>query len=252
MAGWARRTAGAAALLAASAALVGCGDDGDGSSTGAEQTGDDSAGSSAFVEQEGAEIRDAAATAMSDLESLRVSGEVTVDGEEVSIEIAASRAGDCSGTVGFGGADAEVLSVDGQTWFRPSEEFWRASAGPQADQIIEVVDGRWVVLGEDEGFAELCDLDQLLEELLEDTDEATSYETGEVSDVDGTEAVAVVSTDEDGESSTGYIAVEEPHHLLRIERTEGDEQGSVAFTDFDEPVEVEAPADDETVDLDSL
>lgn len=252
MAGWARRTAGAAALLAASAALVGCGDDGDGSSTGAERTGDDSAGSSAFVEQEGAEIRDAAATAMSDLESLRVSGEVTVDGEEVSIEIAASRAGDCSGTVGFGGADAEVLSVDGQTWFRPSEEFWRASAGPQADQIIEVVDGRWVVLGEDEGFAELCDLDQLLEELLEDTDEATSYETGEVSDVDGTEAVAVVSTDEDGESSTGYIAVEEPHHLLRIERTEGDEQGSVAFTDFDEPVEVEAPADDETVDLDSL
>ncbi len=118
-----------------------------------------------------------------------------------------------------------MLSVDGQTWFRPSEEFWRASAGPQADQIIEVVDGRWVVLGEDEGFAELCDLDQLLEELLEDTDEATTYETGEVTDVDGTEAVAVVSTDEDGESSTGYIAVEEPHHLLLIERTEGDEQG---------------------------
>ena len=73
-----------------------------------------------------------------------------------------------------------------------------------------------------------------------------------VTDVDGTEAVAVVSTDEDGESSTGYIAVEEPHHLLLIERTEGDEQGSVTFTDFDEPVEVEAPADDETVDLDSL
>lgn len=251
MAGWARRTAGAAALLAASAALVGCGDDGDDSSTGDEQTGG-SASSSAFVEQEGAEIRDAAATAMGDLESLRVSGEVAVDGEEVSIEISTSRGGDCSGTVGFGGADAEVLSVDGQTWFRPSEEFWRASAGPQADQIIEVVDGRWVVLGEDEGFAELCDLDQLLEELLEDTDEATTYETGEVTDVDGTEAVAVVSTDEDGESSTGYIAVEEPHHLLLIERTEGDEQGSVTFTDFDEPVEVEAPADDETVDLDSL
>lgn len=248
MSTWVRRAAGAAALVTATAGLTACGSD-DGTADGGDATG---AETSAFAEQDGAEVRDAAAAAMGGLESLRVTGELTVDGEQISIDLASSSGGDCTGTIGVDGADAEVLSAGGETWFRPSEEFWRAQGGAQADQIIELVDGRWVVLGGDEGFAELCDLDQLLEELLDEADEGTTYETGEVSDVDGVSAVAVVSTDEDGEVSTGYIAVEEPHLLLRIEKTEGEEPGTVDFSEFDEPVEVEAPAADDTVDLDNL
>lgn len=250
MAGWARRTAEVAALLAASAALVGCGDDGDGSSAGDDQTGD-SAGSSAFAEQEGAEIRDASGEAMGQLESVRVRGDITMGGDEISLDLATSTAGDCTGTLTLDGAEAEVLSVGGQAWFRPSEEFWTAQAGPQADQVIDLVAGRWVVLGEDDGFAEFCDLDQLLDELVESDTEST-YETGEQSEVDGIAVVAVESTDEDGETSTGYVAVEEPHHLVRIEKTEGEDTGTVTFTEFDEPLEVEAPADEDMVDLDSL
>ncbi len=90
-----------------------------------------------------------------------------------------------------------------------------------------------------------------LDELVESDTEST-YETGEQSEVDGIAVVAVESTDEDGETSTGYIAVEEPHHLVRIEKTEGEDTGTVTFTEFDEPLEVEAPADEDTVDLDSL
>lgn len=246
MSTWVRRSAGAVAVVTAVAGLGACSDDEPGGD------GETAAESSDFTAQEGAEIRDAAAAAMGELESLRVSGELTVDGEEISIDLASSRGGDCTGTIGVDGADADVLSAGGETWFRPSEEFWRAQGGAQADQIIELVAGRWVVLGEDDGFAELCDLDQLLEELLDETDEETTYETGEVSDVEGTSAVAVVSTDEDGETSTGYIAVDEPHLLVRIEKTEGEEPGTVDFSGFDEPVEAEAPAADETVDLADL
>ncbi|ANH37913.1 hypothetical protein I601_1477 [Nocardioides dokdonensis FR1436] len=246
MTSWTRRAATAAVLVTTSASLVACGGDSD---TGA---GGDSGSASAFAEQDGAAIRDAAGDAMGDLESLRVQGDLTVDGQEISLELAASTSGDCTGTIGIDGAEAEVLSVGGESWFRPSEEFWQAQAGSQADQIIDLVDGRWVVLGEDDGFSEFCDLDELLDELVDDSDEDTTYETGETSDVDGTSAVAVVSTDEDGEVSTGFVAVDEPHHLLRIEKTEGEDPGSVVFSGFDEEVGASAPADDEIVDLDEL
>ncbi len=244
MTSWTRRAATAAVLVTTSASLVACGGDSETDAT------DDS--SSAFAEQDGSAIRDAAGEAMGGLESLRVQGDLTVDGQEISLELAASTGGDCTGTIGIDGAEAEVLSVDGESWFRPSEEFWQAQAGSQADQIIDLVDGRWVVLGEDDGFSEFCDLDELLDELVDDSDEDTTYETGETSDVDGTSAVAVVSTDEDGEVSTGFVAVDEPHYLLRIEKTEGEDPGSVVFSGFDEEVGASAPADDEIVNLDEL
>ncbi len=242
---WTRRAATAAAVATMSASLVACGDE-------AEEGGSTSPEASGFVEQEGAEIRDAAGEAMGQLESVRVRGDITMGGDEISLDLATGSEGDCTGTLTLDGAEAEVLSVGGQAWFRPSEEFWAAQAGPQADQVIELVDGRWVVLGEEDGFAEFCDLDQLLDELVEDSDTESTYETGEQSEIDGITVVAVDSTDEDGEASTGYVAVEEPHYLVRIEKTEGEDTGTVTFSEFDEPIEVEAPAEDDTVDLDSL
>ena len=48
---------------------------------------------------------------MGQLESARVRGDITMGGEEISLDLATSTAGDCTGTLTLDGAEAEVLSV---------------------------------------------------------------------------------------------------------------------------------------------
>ena len=136
-------------------------------------------------------------------------------------------------------------------WFKPDEAFWRASAGELADQIIALVGDKWVVVpASDDGFDQFCDIDDLLDELLTDDDEEPTYTKGETEEVDGDEAIAVEHKDKDG-SSTGYVLVDEPHYLVKIEKTDGEDTGSVTFSEFDAEFDVEAPADGEAIDLES-
>ena len=70
--------------------------------------------------------------------------------------------------------------------------------------------------------------------------------------MDGDDVVKVENNDPEDGPSIGYVLADDPHYLVKVERTEGDEQGSVTFSDFDEEFDVEAPADDDVVDLSSL
>ena len=90
------------------------------------------------------------------------------------------------------------------------------------------------------------------EMLTDDEDDKSTYEKKGTDELDGDDVVKVESTDPEDGSSMGYVLADGPHYLVKIERTEGEEQGSVTFSDFDEDVDVEAPADDEVVDLNSL
>lgn len=227
-----------AALGLGAATLTGCGGD----------------GGSDFGDQSAEEIVDAAKADMEKLKSVRVSGTVTSDGEEITIDMQSSSGGSCTGSIGIGGGTTELLGVDGETWMRPDEAFWRSFGGGSADQILEVVGDKWVVIGSDEdSFNQFCDVDQLLEEMLtDDEDDKSTYEKKGTDELDGDDVVKVESTDPEDGSSMGYVLADEPHYLVKIERTEGEEQGSVTFSDFDEDVDVEAPADDEVVDLNSL
>ncbi|WP_244930915.1 hypothetical protein [Nocardioides sp. W7] len=236
----------AAAVLGAATLLTGCGGDDDSGNGGGSKS------SSSFTDQSGAEIAEAAKDAMAGLESVRVSGSISSDGEEIALDLAVSTAGECAGSVSVGGASAELLGADGTAWFKPSDEFWLAQGGEQAQTIIDLVAGRWVVMpAGDEGFGEFCDLDSLLEELV-DNDEENTYEKGDVSEIDGTEAIAITNTDGEDGPSVGHVQVEGDHYLLKMERTEGDDQGAITFSDFDAEVPVEAPAAEDTVDLDEL
>ena len=55
----------------------------------------------------------------------------------------------------------------------------------------------------------------------------------------------------DGNPVTAWVRAEGKHYIVKLERT-GDESGTVEFSDYDEPVETEAPAEDEVVDLSEL
>lgn len=230
--------AGAVALLAA-----GCGGGSDGGSDGGSE-GEDFAGQSA------AEITAAAAEDMKALESVRIAGDITTEGQPLSLDMQVSASGDCQGTMGIMGGSAELISTDGSTWFKPDEAFWRAIAGEQAEQIMGLVGDKWVVMPPEQAdLASLCDLDELLDSMESEDEDATK---GDTEDVDGQEAVIIESESDEGDSVEAWVATDDPHHILKMEVTQGAEPGTLTFSDFDEELDVQPPADDEVIDFSEM
>ena len=207
-----------------------------------------------FTDQSADDIVSAAKSEMGDLKAVKVSGSVTSDGQQIDIDLQSSSDGSCTGTIGVAGGSTELLGVDGSTWMRPDEAFWRATAGDTADQVMAAVGDKWVVIPpEDDSFNTFCDLGDLLDQLLKDDEtDGSTYSKNGTEEVDGENAVKVDNEDPKDGTSTGYVLVDEPHYLVKIEKTDGEDTGNITFSAFDEEFDVEAPGDDEVIDLDQL
>ena len=206
-----------------------------------------------FANESASSIEEASIEDMKSLKAVHMEGSVDEQGNEIGLDLSLTTDGDCTGTVSRGDSgSAEVITLDGTSWFKPDEEFWKAQAGPTADQIIATVGDNWVQLPEgDESFASFCDLDQLLDQIEADKDAAS--EKGGTEDVDGQEAVKLTRDDEEsGGTITVWVAVEDPHHILKVEQAGGDSPGGFTFSEFDEDADIEAPADDEVVTVEEL
>jgi hypothetical protein len=217
---------------------------------GGKDSDDKSATDSAFAKQDGDKIATAAKADMKTLDQVRFSGEINTDGDSIKLDVQASSAGDCTGSIGIGGGTADILAKDGTNWFKPDEAFWRANAGDSADAIIEAVGDKWV-LDTDSNFSQFCDLDAFFDQIFKKDDDASTYKTTGTDELDGKKVVKVDQTDKDG-TSTGYVLLEGKHYLVKIERTKGDEPGALEFSDFNKSFDVEAPADEDVIDLSTL
>jgi hypothetical protein len=247
----------AVAALSVTAVLLlasGCGGDDskDAKDSNGKETKSASADSSetAFAEQSGDTIAATAKADMKKLDAVKFSGEIVSDGATITLDVQASSAGDCTGSIGLGGGSAEIRAKDGSNWFKPDEAFWRANAGDTADAIIQAVGDKWV-LDTDSNFSQFCDLDAFFDNLFKDAEGASEYTVTGTDEVDGDDVVKVEQKDAKG-TSVGYVLVDGDHYLVKLERTEGDEPGHLDFSDFDEDFDVEAPADDDVIDLSTL
>jgi hypothetical protein len=208
-----------------------------------------------FAESPAEDIVAAAKKDMASLEAVKVSGNVSNDGQEITIDLQVGSGGDCTGSIGVDDGTAELRGVGGDTWMRPDEAFWRSFAGENAEQVLSLVGDKWVVIpAEDESFNQFCDVDDLLDQLLKDDDEEdkSTYTVEGTEEVDGDEVVLVDNEDPEDGTSTGYVLVDDPHYLVKIEKTDGEDSGTVTFSAFDEEFDVEAPPEDEVIDLDTL
>lgn len=239
----------AAAGIGALLLLTACGG---GSEGGSEESSDQaSEEAAAFAESSPEDITAAAEEDMLALSSMRMTGSIVNEGQEITVDVALSTEGDCEGDLSLGeDAGFELLSVGGETWIKPSEAFWQQFAGPAAAQVTEAAGDKWVAFPGDQAddFAEICDLDSLLEE-LESDDSEEKVEVAGTEEVEGQEAVVVDSTSSDGEAVKAWVATADPHHILQLQVDEGDEPGQLNFSDFDAELDLEAPASDEVFDL---
>jgi hypothetical protein len=214
--------------------------------------GKDDGGDSDFAKQSGNKIADTARADMRDLEQVKYSGDIDNDGASFQLDVQASATGDCTGTIGIGEGTTEVLATDGTTWYRPDEAFWRANGGDQAEAVIAAVGDKWV-LDTDGTFDQFCDLDAFLDNIFSDDGDAGAkpdYKVKGTEEIDGEKVVEVERTGENGPAS-GYVLVDGKHYLVKLERA-GDDSGAIEFSEFDKKFEVEAPAEDQVVDLNQL
>ncbi|NEB03230.1 hypothetical protein [Streptomyces sp. SID13726] len=260
-----RRTALAALCIAAAATvgLTGCqpGQD-NADNTSAAGT---SAGSSKpaqkkepFAGLTGGEIADRATKATTGASALRMKGEIPDDESKatITLDVALNRKGECAGTIGMGGkGKADLIKTGDTVYMKFDEAFLREQSEGESksdtEAAVAMLAGKWTktkATGDDaKEFADFCDLDTVLAG-AEDTDSDASR--GKTATVDG--APAIVLHEKDGkERYTLYVATEGKPYLLRIDSTAGADQGSVVFSDFDEPVPAQKPTG-EILDLDAL
>ena len=165
---------------------------------------DEGGGDSDFAKQSGDKIAADAKADMKALDEVKFSGEITSEGDTITLDVQASSAGDCTGSIGIGGGTAEILAKDGTNWFKPDEAFWRANAADSADAIISAVGDKWV-LDTDSNFSQFCDLDAFFDNLFKDEESSGEYKTTGTDEIDGQEVVKVEQSDDEG-TSVGYVA----------------------------------------------
>jgi hypothetical protein len=228
------RTAGV--LAAAVVLLAGCG-----------------GGGNDFADQPPKDIAKAAATDMKALDSLRMKGDLVTDGQKIGVDMLITTSGDCQGTIEVTGGSAQILSSGGQAYMKPDKAFWESQAPGQAAQIEAVVGDKWVVIPSTSGLDAACDLSKLLDGIDEPSSDPSDAPTSATSDsVDGQDAVKLEGKDNDGKPVTAWVATDDPHYILKMEVTQGDEPGTITFTDFNETVEVQPPPTDQVIDLRKL
>jgi hypothetical protein len=112
--------------------------------------------------------------------------------------------------------------------------------------VLPLIGDKWVIQNSlKESTEAFCDLDEFLERDGREDATATGQGTTRLSKQ---EAVKVEQA-EDGQREVLYIRVDEPHYLLRVEESEVD---YFEFSEFDADVEIQAPPDDQVLDLEAL
>jgi hypothetical protein len=189
----------------------------------------------------GPEVAAAAADALEEAGAVHVAGTIEQDGEEGDVDLHL-QGEDATGTLTLGGAEVELLSVDGQVYLQAPPDFWAGFGMPE--EIAAQFDGQWVIVPA-EGASEFQDfslqgfIDELRNPGSEVKDDVT---TGEV---DGEDVVVVEQ--EDG--SRLSVADADDAYPLRIEN-EGDSPGTLNFSRFGEEEDITAP--DDALDLNDL
>jgi hypothetical protein len=229
----------ASAVLSAGALIVagllaGCGDD----------DGGDGGG---FADKSYDDIKKAAIDDMGDLKAVHVEATISSQGTDATLDLSMAEDGNCTGNVAFGDAGAEVLQTADGAWFKPNEGLLTQQFGERADAVVDFIGDSWVADTNGEVVPSNCNLGDFIDQVTSDEDGEKDTKVAGTEEQDGEDVVKITFTNDSGDGSA-YILTDDPHYISKF-TVEGDEPGTVTFSDFDDDVDAESPGDDEVVDL---
>jgi hypothetical protein len=201
-----------------------------------------------------AEVESAAQKAMAGLKSLRVAGTMTSDNQKITLDLSADKAKNCVGTVTIADMGSlEIRHTAAGTWIKPDQAFWKSVAAqqgkPQAGAMAaEIFKGRYLTGGPDDAdMKEMTSMCDIIEGIANDDSAPTDATKVGTQTINGIKALGVKDTS-DGTTSTGYVAEEGKPYLLRLVK-EGAEGGQLDLSDFDKPLDIQAPPADQVIDM---
>jgi hypothetical protein len=243
-----RTTRTAAALVALTTLLSGCG-------------AWESFRMSDFAQEDGKAIASAAAEAMSDVTSMRLTGQVVAKGTQILVDLSMGPRGRCTGTLRTGGSHMAVRRVGDRAWIKGDEGLYASvsdTALPAA--ALTRLSTSWVPANDRQILA-MCELDEYLASfrvvrLAErgDGDGPGDKQPGRRAGQDRDDASDVVVEAEeslDGEravrlsADTGevvWVLSDAPHYVVRVESAVFSDGGALTLSEFNREVRVDVPA----------
>lgn len=194
-------------------------------------------GCSSFADKSAEEIQEAAVEDMQDVTSLTIEATIEQADGDLELKMASDDEGDCKATMKQQGGAADILVVEGKEAFIKADGAFVQMLGTQGGDpaVQERLANNWIEYDISEA-TETCDLQDLLEEV----DTADDVEKGEETEVDGEDAIELISK-KDGETTTVSVATGGDHYMLKVVTEGGDEPGTMLLTDHDEDVQTERP-----------
>ena len=194
------------------------------------------------------ELLKKARAAVSAEKYVTVSGEIQESGKATSIDL--HYVGDDSyGTIVLAGAKMQIEAVDGKTYFKPSNAFWKQQlSADQAKLVTGLIGDRWIIAdSSNANFAQLIEVAQrtfLTKEVL--TPDAKSKITkGKVTTVDGEKAIPLTV-----DTGKLYLA-DATARPIQVSGSGTGGSGTAKFS-YDKLTAPSAPAANEQVDLAKL
>ncbi|MDI3405462.1 hypothetical protein [Streptomyces cavernicola] len=207
------------------------------------------------------EIGKASRDALLSVTSLHVEAEIKglPEPTPASFELSYDTKDNCTGTVTNQNdkGSMEVVRKGDRVWIKPDEK-WLASQMPElkGDEATELLKGKYfgTTVRDADGaeIAQLCDLNSFKQQITDQSGRSqdATVEKGERTEVDGRPAIRLNVTRDTQKGST-YVSTEGKPYPLKIEADESAKgvEIDMTFSEFDEPVDVQAPPDDQTVDI---
>jgi hypothetical protein len=237
--------AGLAALTMSAALLAGCGS-GDGDAAAPAAATSAAPATNGVADLPADAIAAKAAAALKAAKSFHVKGAMTDNGDVTTLDMKIS-GDDVIGSLEFGGAKLEMLSVAGQRYIRPNEAFWKMidSSGATAKLMKNAVGTKWIKPSATDvsfnNFFSITNVDDMLKP-------TGTLSKGEAKTVEGVPAIGLV--DSGDAKSTLYVATTGEPYPVKLDRPapEGLTFSEVGAT-F---AEIKAPAATEVIDQSAL
>jgi len=202
---------------------------------------------SSYADTSAKQVEKDVKSAMADLKSLHISGEVNQQGTKVQLDLSLDTDGDCTGSIGLGSVGKlQLVSTGGAAYVKPDSAFWKASG---LGALEAQAKGKWVS-GEKAfaGITSVCDLGDLLGDIKSDDDSYSKVSSTDTK-VNGDDVVKVAFKSSDGTKGSLYVLTDEPHYAVKADLGS---EGSLTFSEFNKAVEPKAPAKSDIIDASKL
>ncbi len=195
--------------------------------------------------QRPARVLDAARKALAAAPSLRLTGELSSDGDPVVMDLSLAGPAKGRGTITLGEQQIGLVLIGRTLYLTGGEAFLRDVGGPSAVQLLR---GKYLRTTSDDArftdISALLDAEALAKALLPQG----AVRAGTPTTVKGVDALPLT----DAEGTTTYVSLVGRPYPLKVEAGSGSGSGAVEFFDYGRRIDVIAPPADTVIDVAEL